>query len=624
MNSLNRHIEEFLDYYCNLKNSPEYAVLLKGSWGCGKTWFIKNYFKKLEKFKKKYLYVSLYGISSYAEIEDSFFQQLHPILSHKGMALAGKILKGALRATVKIDLDDDGKPDISNTSNIPDINLPDYLSDTNGNILVFDDLERCCIKKQDMLGYINHFVEHQGFKVIIIANEDDIEAKDDENDKKETQYKIVKEKLIGKTFEIVSCFDDSFTEFVNLIERESIKDLLNENFENIKECYCASNYNNLRYLKQSLWDFERFCSKIPDDKISNKEFGKHFVQLFLSLSFEIKSASIGKDEVKKINQGYFEDGFEINEYGDKKPIYLLMNKKYYFVNFYEFIFDHNIWCNFFFKGIVDGDKINEYIDMSVFFNNNIVYNWVKFWHFYDLEDDEFECLYNVIISEIESCKYKELGDVVHVFSTLIYLSDLGVIKESKNVILDKAKKYIDIMTDNKDILLSRFEINDQFESDRWGGLSFHGQELSEFIELKEYISCKTEMAIVDILPEKGNMLLSLMIDNTEEFFKIITNGNDENYIFIERPVLSFIEPEKFAKNLLKLNKKSQRLIAKSLLNRYGNFDSQINLVNEKDWLIALMAILNEEYNEKQGSVSAYTIKNIIEHSINKCIARFSN
>lgn len=36
---------------------------------------------------------------------------------------------------------------------------------------VFDDLERCAMPVNEMLGYINHFVEHNEAKVLLIANE---------------------------------------------------------------------------------------------------------------------------------------------------------------------------------------------------------------------------------------------------------------------------------------------------------------------------------------------------------------------------------------------------------------------------------------------------------------------
>ena len=44
---MNKHIVEFLENYIGLSNNPEYAVMLKGEWGCGKTWFIKSFIKKL-------------------------------------------------------------------------------------------------------------------------------------------------------------------------------------------------------------------------------------------------------------------------------------------------------------------------------------------------------------------------------------------------------------------------------------------------------------------------------------------------------------------------------------------------------------------------------------------------
>jgi pantothenate kinase-related protein Tda10 len=132
--SLNSHIEKYLDYYCNLCHAPEFAVLLKGKWGSGKTWFIEQYREKLEEKNKKCLYVSLYGMTKFSEIEDEFFRQLHPILSSKGMTIAGKIAKSFLKGTVKIDLNGDSKDDGNLSVQIPEVNIPDYLKNTDENI----------------------------------------------------------------------------------------------------------------------------------------------------------------------------------------------------------------------------------------------------------------------------------------------------------------------------------------------------------------------------------------------------------------------------------------------------------------------------------------------------------
>ena len=246
MENVNQYIEEFLDYYCDLPHPPEYAVLLKGPWGSGKSWFINQYRKKIKNKNKKFIYVSLYGVGTFSEIENIFFQQLHPVLSSKGMALTGKILKGALRATLKIDLDGDKRDDVSINSQIPDISLPDYLKNTDEYLLIFDDLERCCINVNDVLGYINHFVEHQGYKSIIVANEDEIIKREKKNKKSEISYIEVKEKLIGKTFKIEPNIEAAIDDFFIRISDKNSHNFLNKNRTIINStfapCELASTY----------------------------------------------------------------------------------------------------------------------------------------------------------------------------------------------------------------------------------------------------------------------------------------------------------------------------------------------------------------------------------------------
>lgn len=213
MNTPNSHIEEFLNYYYSLEKDPGYAVLLKGKWGTGKTWFIKKTLDSFAQKNGKYLYVSLYGMTSFKEIEAEFFRQLHPVLSSKKMQLVGKIAKGALKATIKVDLDNDGKADGTLSPQIPELNLPEYLTNTSEFVIVFDDLERASIKLENLLGYINHYIEHQNHKVIIVANEEEIIKLQDGKDNFRFAYTAIKEKLIGKTFEVASDFSGALSFF---------------------------------------------------------------------------------------------------------------------------------------------------------------------------------------------------------------------------------------------------------------------------------------------------------------------------------------------------------------------------------------------------------------------------
>lgn len=92
---MNEDIEKFLDGYL-VNSDPQYAVFLKGNWGCGKTFFINKW---LESYKKKIpadqvlepVMVSLYGLSEIKQVKDALNRVLCPILYGK-VAKTGKAL----------------------------------------------------------------------------------------------------------------------------------------------------------------------------------------------------------------------------------------------------------------------------------------------------------------------------------------------------------------------------------------------------------------------------------------------------------------------------------------------------------------------------------------------------
>jgi len=615
MNSPNRHVEDFLDYYCALKNPPEYAVMLKGKWGCGKTWFIKKYCEKLKENGQNYLYVSLYGITSYSEIENLFFQQLHPVLSSKGMALAGKILKGLIKTSVKIDLDGDSKPDASVNSQVPDINLPEHFKSADDNILIFDDLERCGIEKQDILGYINHFIEHQGFKVIIIANEDDMIAKD----KSDTLYVNIKEKLIGKTFEIISDIDEVLDNLPSLVENHATKKEVEKNINIIKETYLESGYQNIRHLKQSLWDFERLFSVLPANITSNEEFNKNLLQTFLAFSFEIKSGAILPKELKKFTSGYLEGIFK--DKNKEKSKYKKLTEKYSNITFYEHIFELSAWELFFDKGIIDREIILESLKKNKHFQDENTPSWVKLWHFRDLEDDEFSELYEKVSQEIENKEHNEIGVVKHITGLFLAFSDLGLINETKEVIIENAKGYIDYMKSNQ--LLSQLNSNPypEFEDDTWGGLGFAGKDLSEFKELNEYIVKKTEEIKTESMPDAGKSLLETMVSDTRKFYRQLVHTNSEDNLYYEVPILRYIVPENFVTEFEKLSPESKMTVAYALKGRYKHTIFLEKIHEEITWLEQIKSILFKKQKMRSGKVSGYIIKLTINDYIDKSIRK---
>ena len=81
--------EELIESICDYVRKPytDYAVMLNGEWGSGKTYFWNNKLRsRLESIKvngKNYktIYMSLYGINSLEEISKKIFIVMNPNLN---------------------------------------------------------------------------------------------------------------------------------------------------------------------------------------------------------------------------------------------------------------------------------------------------------------------------------------------------------------------------------------------------------------------------------------------------------------------------------------------------------------------------------------------------------------
>ena len=83
MSNSNKHIKEFLDEYLQIEK-PGFAVLIKGAWGSGKTYFVKNYIEhqlKLNNKELKPIYISLFGVSSKEEIDNRIYEAVHNLIN---------------------------------------------------------------------------------------------------------------------------------------------------------------------------------------------------------------------------------------------------------------------------------------------------------------------------------------------------------------------------------------------------------------------------------------------------------------------------------------------------------------------------------------------------------------
>ncbi len=608
MKSKNTHIEKYIDYYLQLKSPPEYAILLRGKWGIGKTWFIKKYINK--KNTKKFIFISLYGVSKFTEIEEIIFQQVHPILGSKGMKLAGKILKGALKATIRLDLDGDQKDDININSSIPDIKLPEYLKKLDNKTLVFDDLERSSIKIKNLFGYINQLVESNGQKVIILANEEEIikNLNETNNEKTINEYLRTKEKLIGKSFEIFPDTKGALNQFLSIVENKNAKALLSNNKDLILSIYKSSTYQNLRHLRQSIQDFDQFFKFLPNRTFEKDNLVKHIFQLFFILSIEIKSGQMSEEDIPRV----FVMDLIISDNKNKNSLYHKLKTKYSILDHTSPPIKEKTWYSFFKYGQIDKKDIEYSIANCYYFIDENTPNWEKLWHYFDLEDDDFDKIVKEVYNNLSNLKYENQYIVIQVIGIFIKLIKLSLVDYDKNSIIQKGKDQIYLLKDKKilevdlrDGMLKHISHNKKYQS-------LDDKDFRDFLLfVKEQASIVEETKINNV----ASQLISKIKSPIQLFGDEITLNNNKRYTYYDVPVMQHMNSDDFINKIIDLSNKDKKELSWIIERRYQVEALRKNLKKEKEWLEEVHSKLKVRINEMPVKMS----KGILEEMVLKNI-----
>ena len=232
------------------QENTDFAILINGSWGSGKTYFLKKVVadeikkvnckisdKKTEPYEL--VYISLYGITSAEELQRKLFLEINPLLKSKAFKIAG----GAISKIADVFNASFSSSDERTVLNI-------FGGIPKSKILVFDDLERLATNTlNEVLGFINTYTEHQNLKVIIVADEEKIKAKIDD-------YDNVKEKLVRFTYLFNPELRDVFPSFVKRYESQEYQHFLTSNMNRICGLFEKGEHKNLRSLRFVLDLFE--------------------------------------------------------------------------------------------------------------------------------------------------------------------------------------------------------------------------------------------------------------------------------------------------------------------------------------------------------------------------------
>ena len=474
-------VESILDYVRS--DYTDYAVMINGEWGSGKTYFWNHKIrKKIESMQlngKRFttIYMSLYGISNLEEISKKIFIETTQLMDKNLRKFMDENEQTTIPEYAKTGLDMANFFGVTQNGN--KIDYGDFFS-TDDKVLCFDDLERANVDVIDILGYINNFVEHDHIKTIIICNEKELSTKlkssnlemktfiatylldkqgelnkpdkpmvEKIQDKiehvfdKANDYERIKEKLIGETFEYAPKFDYIINGI--LMRYENNPDLirfLRESTRLIINTFERSGTRNLRILKHALNDFKKVYEMVNKSYPNTSHRVMQTMLIFtIAISFEIKAGKITKDKFVNIK-----DNEEYKAILVSSRV-LLDNRQFYIKEF-----DNNYYYNFksdyrFFK-FIEYYVRTRIFDMKIFKNDmemirNTIdtenlpgYKRLLTEEYWKISDDEFGGVVDSVMTDVKEGNI-ELIDMVKIYAYFSYFSKKKLIdidiKTLKNV-----------------------------------------------------------------------------------------------------------------------------------------------------------------------------------------------
>jgi len=577
-------IRKYLEYYICETGIAEYAVLIKGAWGSGKTWFIQLFKKSFSETNTNIplYYISLYGTEKKEEIDEKIFESMHPVLGSKPVKIITNIFRAALKLGVGLKV---GDTDISMAPEFTEITLG--KSKIEKAVLIFDDIERSSIDIETLLGYFGDILEGTKNKIIILCDEEKVKQKYPD------KYLNIKEKVIGQTFEIEDDPEAAIKTFIGNYSELSTKANI---YKEILKVYLRLNYRNLRSVKQSIDLFSYLYSVINEKYKSNETLISDLVNVYFTLSLENKAGSLNDISIDDAIKIEFSNNLTISEYkklDEKEKKKIQDNFIYSYMTQYKKIPLSSFWNEIIIDGKINSEGINENLFKTFYANDEqevpILYKLIEHWR--DLEIDDFKKYYKLLLLEIkDNTKYRQ-GDIMHYASTCIFFANNKLIKRSKENIILESKRLINKLYNELDDPF----INNIFLVSHGGYRGYGYSSEPEIQELWTFLSLANEKYRTRRLEKELLEYFNNPVFESEKFLSDFNHYNNEAK-FVNIPVLGSLKSNKFFYEYLKMNSQNKWFFIKELKHRYGNaysngvYDKKYD--TEKIFLLSLLKIID--------------------------------
>ncbi|MQO11163.1 hypothetical protein F7D57_16005 [Prevotella copri] len=595
---MNENIVNFLNGYM-MNPDPQYAVLLKGKWGCGKTHFINHWIDTYQKQEAEDkvlepVYVSLYGLSETKQITTAINRVLYPILYGKAAKAGKTFLKFMSAIVLKCDVDwnKDGNSDFSMDLGLDALSI--FKSEDEkvkrGNLLIFDDLGRCDIPMKKLLGYLNFFVEQCNCHLIVIGDEDKIA--EGENKKIFGEFK---EKTIGREFEIETDIHSALDTFVNQTPKN---DFVVGHQEQIEKFFAMTECDNLRILRQALWDFARFEESMTgfseDERYENimihvlgtyiisycEYRGKNHELLDKWIQYNYKGLHIAQKEIEQLK----------SQLGDLHQRYnnvcqRLSNYQTFKIEFVERVL----------LELNTGNSIKDYVGKEYFAPIAEVRSWARINEVYAMSNKEFIPFYRTLIDDICGIQVTSMKNLGYAIAYLVYL-DSRTIKEFDekdfNNICEALPKYWEAFQDEESVYDARIAFSRGVNS------YMTTEKLKRLPEICAKFNEEYENRLKMSKNLMNRTLEELSDSNVDELCTLNKQAlPDHSCTYDMVSIFNHVDMDKLMDNLLNLSNESLISFTHFIRDRYNLSYNVSNWINETNDDIKPLEKLKEKVDE---------------------------
>jgi hypothetical protein len=249
---------ESLKYYCGLEK-PGYAVMVTGDWGVGKTHQVRAALARIENERPhrdanlnyNSAYVSLFGLADANEIDVAVARCFSPVahVAQAGFKIIGDTgnnMKGAWAV-------------IGPVKALSLKIIRNQINQAANKTIVFDDLERSPLDQKVLMGVINSYVEHHGYRVILICHNGALEASCSEG----------KEKIVGQSIKALPQTMDAWASFLRDLPNDIGREFVTKHQDLLLKVFAETQVNSLRILRHVMFDCARFAEAMTQDQRDN-------------------------------------------------------------------------------------------------------------------------------------------------------------------------------------------------------------------------------------------------------------------------------------------------------------------------------------------------------------------